>query len=375
MKRINTYLRAFSALILLLSASVESVAHADEKKVLMVVSGFGVKQGEAAPGYEFDEFAKAYLVFKANGVVVDIASPKGGAVEADDYDAAKPYNQKVLNDPAIMAKLSNTLSTAYVKANQYDGIFIVGGKGAMFDLPKDLALQKLIADIYQNQGTVAAVCHGPAALVDVKLDDGSYLLANKVVNGFTNEEERLFGKKWMSTFAFLLEDKLIERGGKFQSSDIMLNHVAVDKGLITGQNPTSTSAVATELVKTLGINPIKIEAYRDDKTLALVEKLLAGDGEAAKTLRADPVMYHIELVGMYGYYYLNTADSEKELHNALTLMKIGQTKLNNPNLYMRIAQTQKKLGDNVAASATLEKLLVSKPDFKPAIDMLSTLSL
>ena len=155
----------------------------------------------------------------------------------------------------------------------------------------------------------------------------------------------------------------------------MLNHVAVDKGLITGQNPTSTSAVATELVKTLGINPIKIEAYRDDKTLALVEKLLAGDGEAAKTLRADPVMYHIELVGMYGYYYLNTADSEKELHNALTLMKIGQTKLNNPNLYMRIAQTQKKLGDNVAASATLEKLLVSKPDFKPAIDMLSTLSL
>lgn len=127
----------------------------------MVLSGYGQQQGQQAPGYEFDEFAKAYLVFKAHGITVDIASPQGGAVEADKYDPAKPYNQQVLHDPVIMAQLTNTLATAQLDAADYNGVFIVGGKGAMFDLPKDTALQQLIAAIYQQQGSVAAVCHGP----------------------------------------------------------------------------------------------------------------------------------------------------------------------------------------------------------------------
>ena len=147
------------------------------KKIVMVVSSYGQQQGEEKPGYEFDEFSKAYTVFKANGIEVDVASPKGGKVEADKFDKNKPYNVPVLADKAIMAKLENTLKTSTLDASNYDGIFIVGGKGAMFDLPKDKALQSVIADIYQQQGTVAAVCHGPAALVDVKLADGSYLVS------------------------------------------------------------------------------------------------------------------------------------------------------------------------------------------------------
>ena len=168
----------FVALSLQVNASVS-------KKVLMIVSGYGQQQGEEKPGYEFNEFAKAYTVFKNNGISVDIASPNGGKVEADKYDAKKSYNASVLADKVIMAKLNNTLSTKNIDAKSYDAIFIVGGKGAMFDLPKDNALQSVIADIYQQNGTVAAVCHGPAALVDVKLKDGSYLVANKTINGFT----------------------------------------------------------------------------------------------------------------------------------------------------------------------------------------------
>jgi len=56
----------------------------------------------------------------------------------------------------------------------------------------------------------------------------------------------------MSQFDFKLEDKLIERGGQFQSSDILLSHVAIDERLITGQNPTSTTGVAIALVSSLG---------------------------------------------------------------------------------------------------------------------------
>jgi len=357
----------FIFLSLQLSASVIN------KKIVMVVSGYGQQQGAITPGYEFDEFAKAYTVFKANGITVDIASPNGGKVEADEYDPSKSYNAIVLNDSAIMTKLNDTLSTAKLDAKSYDGIFIVGGKGAMFDLPKDKALQLLIADIYQQQGVVAAVCHGPAALVNVTLNDGSYLVANKALNGFTNKEEKLFGKKWLSKFEFMLEDKLTERGAKFQSSEIMLSHVAVDGRLITGQNPTSTVDVATELVKTLGLTPVIAAQDIEDKTMALVAKFLSGDKSVITLLTENKDQYHIALVGMYGFYYLKTAQTDKHFENALTLMMVAQEALNNPVLDMKIAKTQHKLGKEKAAKMTLNQLLISKPDYKPAVDMLKTL--
>ncbi|GLR71570.1 type 1 glutamine amidotransferase domain-containing protein [Agaribacter marinus] len=352
--------------------SFELIA-SDNKKVLMVVSAHGQQQGKEAPGYEFDEFAKAYLVFKAHDVDVDIASPKGGAVDADKYDPNKPYNAQVLNDTAIMAKLNNTQPTATLNAVHYDGIFIVGGKGAMFDLPNDLPLQRLIADIYQQNGTVAAVCHGPAALVNVKLADGNFLVTNKIVNGFTNQEEQLFGQKWLPKFEFMLEDKLTERGGKFQSSDIMLSHVAVDERLITGQNPSSTVGVAKALIESLGIKTVDIAQFSDDRTLSIVADILKGNIQAEKALLSTPEQFNIQLVGMYGFYYFKATETDTEIANALKLMKLGQKSINSTKLDMQIAKAQYKLGDMAATKETLHQILVDKPDFESARDMLNSL--
>jgi putative intracellular protease/amidase len=359
----------------LITITSQVQASSDTKKVLMVVSGNGQneKEGEEKPGYEFDEFSKAYSVFKDNGIVVDIASPKGGQVEADKYNPEKPYNAVVLADKAIMAELNNTLATSTINAKDYDAVFIVGGKGAMFDLPKDLALQNVIAQIYQQQGVVAAVCHGPAALVHVKLKDGSYLVANKAINSFTNQEEKLFGQKWINDFDFMLEDKLAERGAHFQSSEIMLSHVAIDGRLITGQNPTSTVDVATALVESLGLTPVKSEIEIEDKTMAVVSKYIAGDKSALDMLVNKQDEYYIPLVGMYGFYFLKIADTTLDFEQALALMKVAQKAINSPNLDMKIAETQAKLGQLTNAKATLNQLITEKPDYKPAKSMLKTL--
>ncbi|NRQ42130.1 type 1 glutamine amidotransferase domain-containing protein [Rheinheimera sp. YQF-2] len=376
MKQLKIYILIFatllSALLCTLASRPAFAAVPDSKRIVMVLSGYGQPE-QQAPGYEFDEFAKAYLVFTAHGISVDIASPQGGAVEADKYDPTKAYNQQVLNDAEIMTKLNNTLSTAQLKAGDYHGIFIVGGKGAMFDLPKDPALQQLIAAVYQQQGSVAAVCHGPAALVNVTLADGSYLVANKAVNGFTNEEERLFGKKWLAKFDFMLQDKLIERGGRFEHSPMMLSHVAVDNRLITGQNPASTVATARALLESLGITPQPMTPHKDDATLALVAELLNGKITATRLLAADAAQYQLELLGMYGYYYVNTANTTQQWQHALTLMQAGQSAINNPSLDMAIAQTQLKLNDKAAARATLQQILAAKPDFAAATALLATL--
>lgn len=348
---------------------VQAETHA--KKVLMIVSSNG--QGVDKPGYEFDEFSKAYTVFKDNGVAVDIASPKGGQVEADKYDPSKSYNAKVLADDAIMAKLNNTLATTSLDAKAYDAVFVVGGKGAMFDLPNNKALQDVIAQIYQQQGSIAAVCHGPAALVNVKLQDGSYLVANKAINGFTNEEERLFGQKWINDFDFLLEDKLAQRGAHFQSSEIMLSHVAIDGRLITGQNPTSTVDVATALLRNLGLTPVKVELELEDKTMAVVAKFIAGDKSALEALANNQDQYHISLVGMYGFYFLKIAVTTRDFEQSLALMLVAQKAINSPNLDMKIAQAQSELGQVANAKATLNKLIAAKPDFEPAQALLKTL--
>jgi putative intracellular protease/amidase len=348
-------------------------AHAtsNTKKVLMVISGYG--QGDKQPGYEFDEFSKAYSVFKSNGIIVDVASPKGGQVEADKYDPSKSYNAKVLVNKAIMAKLNHTIPTNTIDATAYDAVFIVGGKGAMFDLPKDTALQNVIAQIYQQQGTVAAVCHGPAALVNVKLKDGSYLIANKVINSFTNQEEKLFGQKWIKDFDFMLEDKLSERGATFQSSEIMLSHVAIDGRLITGQNPTSTVDVATALVKSLGLTPVNVELGLEDKTLAVIAKFIDGDKSALETLTNDAEQYLVSLVSVYGFYYLKLANTPLDFEQSLALMLVGKKALNNPNIDMKIAKTQLRLGQTANAKTTLNQLITAKPDFKAAQEMLNTL--
>jgi putative intracellular protease/amidase len=259
-------------------------------------------------------------------------------------------------------------------AQNYDAVFIVGGKGAMFDLPKDAGLQQLIAKVYEQDGAVAAVCHGPAALVDVKLSNGTYLVDGKVVNGFTNEEESLFGKKWMPQFEFMLEDKLKEAGGKFQSSDIMLSHVAVDERLVTGQNPASTVGVAMALIDMLNIPRVPFETFKDDRTLARIAKVLEGDNAALLALHDSDGEYHIELAGMYGFYYLKQATTDAQKQHALSLMLVAQEAINNPNLDIQIATTQQQLGDIMASQQTAEKILSQHPDFVPAKQLLESLT-
>mgnify|MGYP001820610279 CR=1 FL=1 len=252
-------------------------AAVDEPAILMVVSSHGEGDGKTNPGYEFGEFSKAYLVFRDHGLRVDVASPAGGAVEAGKFDPEAPYNKLVLADAQAMGKLAQTIPTAEIEPEDYAGVFVIGGKGAMFDLPVDTELQVFIADLYEAGGVVSAICHGPAALVDVRLSSGEYLLAGKRVNSFTNVEEATFSSEWVQKYPFKLEDRLVERGAVFNSSPIMLSHVEEDGRLITGQNPLSTTDAAMAVVRALGIEPRAPRVFTEDATKSQINRVLVGD--------------------------------------------------------------------------------------------------
>jgi putative intracellular protease/amidase len=117
----------------------------------------------------------------------------------------------------------------------------------MWDFADNQELAEIAAAIYEAGGVVGAVCHGPAALVNLKLSDGEYLVANKTVAGFTNEEE--VAVELTEIVPFLLESKLIERGANYTKVPNFQPHVVVSERLVTGQNPASAAGVGHKMVE------------------------------------------------------------------------------------------------------------------------------
>lgn len=331
------------------------------KKVLMVLSSYGKTQGTERPGYEFDEFTQAYLIFKNNGLEIDISSPKGGKVIADKYNVEKSYNKEVFDNTEIMNLLDNTIPTANINANQYDAIYIVGGKGAMFDLPFDPSLQDIIVNLYQREHTViSSVCHGPAVFANVK-DGDNFIIKDVEITGFCNVEEDLFGKKWVKEFPFKLEDKLTERGAKFSQNDFMLSHVAVDGKFVTGQNPFSTTKSAEEVVKKLGIKPTERTFYKDEKSIYFIEDIInniISKENADKELTNNTALYDIDLIAVYGYYkMLAHKDDKAKLLQAIKLVEIVKPHFYNENLQLLLAKTYISINDRAKAKTVLEELI------------------
>ncbi|AEM71736.1 ThiJ/PfpI domain-containing protein [Allomuricauda ruestringensis DSM 13258] len=207
-------------------------------------------------GYELTELARAYYVFKANGFDVDIASPLGGKppVVLDDDDMGI-FDYAFLNDSIAQSKTNNSLLLKDVKPEIYEAVYFVGGKGAMFDFPNNRFIHALIQDFHKNNKVIGAVCHGPAAFVNITLDDGQSFLKNKQVSSFTNKEELLLIPDAASVFPFLLQDELISQGAVFNEGIMYLEKISYDNNLITGQNPWSVWAMAEAMVKQLGYIP------------------------------------------------------------------------------------------------------------------------
>lgn len=147
---------------------LQQLPPASRGKVLAVVSSTG--QYPAArvggklktTGYELTELARFYWVLRANGFAVDIASPQGGAAPQvlDDDDMAE-YDYSFLNDPQSRKQSRNTLKLADVDPTQYQAVYFVGGKGAMYDFPQNPDIRRLLQQIQQEQGTAAAKAQVP----------------------------------------------------------------------------------------------------------------------------------------------------------------------------------------------------------------------
>jgi putative intracellular protease/amidase len=223
------------------------------KKALIVVTSHDRLGNTGKPtGYYLPEVTHPYYAMLDAGIEVDVASPSGGEAPMDPSsgDRKDPSNARFLDSAADREKVARTIALADVEPSGYDAILFAGGHGTMWDFRENRDVQRLAAAIHQKGGVVAAVCHGPAALVDVTLSSGDYLVAGKRVTGFSNAEEE--AAKLTNVVPFLLESVMVERGGRYEKADgLWKEHVVTDGRLVTGQNPASAGGVGREVARLL----------------------------------------------------------------------------------------------------------------------------
>ena len=263
----------------------QNIPAARGKVLAVVTSESTMGNSGKSTGYELTELSRAYYVFQANGFEVDIASPRGGEpkVVIDDEDMGV-FDFAFLNDSVAQKKALNTIPVEKIIPSDYEAVFFVGGKGAMFDFPDNKAIQRIVRELYQADRVVGAVCHGPAALVNVTLDDGSHLLKEKSVSGFTNDEELLLIPEAKDIFPFLLQDKLVAQGARFNEGGMYLEQISKDRNLVTGQNPWSTWKMAETMIEAMGYVPKQRTLTSEENAVKVLIKYQTEGAQGAKAL-------------------------------------------------------------------------------------------
>lgn len=190
------------------------------KKVLVVLTNtIEYKGTDQATGLWLGEATEFVDEVTKAGFEVDYVSPKGGFVPLDprsfkytDKSTMDIYSSSDFQQRA----LTNSLKLAQIHPEDYQAIYYTGG-------------------------------HGIAGLLNVKDDDGNYLIAGKKITDFTTAEEILAGKR--KVVPFLNEEVAKIHGANFQKKRAYKEFAIQDGQLITGQNPFSARAVARILIE------------------------------------------------------------------------------------------------------------------------------
>jgi len=227
------------------------------KKVLMVLTSVDKFPDGSATGWYLPEAAHPYYKFIEAGYSVVFCSISGTAVvDPSSISATKEDAEcvKFMADESLVKATSSHAKLSEVDASGFDVVFFVGGFGTMWDFPESAAVQETIKQAWAQGKVVAAVCHGPCALFNVTLDDGTYLVAGKDVTAFTNGEENAMSKyDVVSTPSGpgSCEDVLSQRGATFHDGGVFQPKVCVSGNLFTGQNPPSAGPLAAAIVAAL----------------------------------------------------------------------------------------------------------------------------
>lgn len=199
-------------------------------------------------GYYLPEVVAPFEHIKKHGFDIEFASPGG----SEGFPAA--LNRLSEQEKAIYQGMLSTTNIKTpkplvdVRADDYVAFYVPGGSGPMFDLAQHAELKRLSLSFLAQNKIISAVCHGPAAFVDIKNEQGKYLVDGLKMTAKSNAEEGSWSRE---NYPFLLEDKFKAQGAYFSFAAPDEPYVVFDRGILTGQNPKSALPVAKRLIELL----------------------------------------------------------------------------------------------------------------------------
>lgn len=225
-------------------------------RVAFVVSNPATSSVTGWPiGFWLAELTHPYREFVEAGYDIELYSPDGGAVSADDfsdpfaehgYSADDEISKAFLTDPATKALLDDTRPLSELTVDDTDIVFLVGGQGPMETFRGNPVVEGVVRDFLAAAKPTVVVCHATAVLLDATDTDGVPLVDGKRWTGFTSAEERYVedavGQKiqpfWIEEQAARLPNTT------FVAGEPMASHTVRSGHLITGQQQHSGAEAA-----------------------------------------------------------------------------------------------------------------------------------
>ena len=181
------------------------------------------------------------------GFEIDIVTPTGApvvieewAMPADDADIKGLYRDYA---EAFANKMEN--------AGSYAAVYIPGGHGAMLGLPDNADVGKVLHWAHEQEMFTLALCHGPAALLAAKTDEG-FLYDGYKMTVFPDAVD-----KQTPTIGYLpgpmpwwVGEKLTALGAQIINTKADAS-CHVDRRLVTGASPKAANAFGRLAAETL----------------------------------------------------------------------------------------------------------------------------
>jgi putative intracellular protease/amidase len=238
------------------------------KRALVITTSHGVLNapGETdgdPTGVMASELTHPYYGFLDAGMQVDVASVRGGPIPVEPgslgFVIRTPEDERFLEDPALQAKVKNSLRIDDVDFTRYDAIFIAGGWGAAYDLGySDVLGEKVSEAYYAETPILGSVCHGALGFIRAKDRNGNLLIAGRKMTGVSDKQVHELG---IDVTPQHPETELRKAGAIYESEtafqDLFATHVVVDdeQRFVTGQNQNSGHETAHEMMRLIAQRP------------------------------------------------------------------------------------------------------------------------
>jgi putative intracellular protease/amidase len=247
-----------------MTAAVDLLDPEHPPRVVIVASNPATSEQTGWPiGFWWSELTHPYWELTQRGYLVDVASPEGGALQADSwsdprdesgYSSEDLVSLGFISSAEHMQLVEDSKPLADIRTDDYDAVLFVGGQGPMYTFFDNDAVHALLTSFFEAGKATAVICHATCVLLKARRSDGSLVVAGRTWTGFANSEEQFaddfVGRRiqpfWIEDEARKLENTSFIVQSRFKP------HVVRDGNLITGQQQYSGGLAANAIIEALG---------------------------------------------------------------------------------------------------------------------------